>query len=254
MAKQSDKKNGKYLYAVIDNRDALDFASSGIDGGDVYTISNNDGLRIVLSDVVSKKMRPERRYIAAHQKVLEKLMEKTTPLPVVFGTIAKDSKQVQKFLSDNRTVFHKNLRRVTNKVEMGLRCIWNVPNIFEYLVRTNSELIEARNEFFRGSHEPSMDDKIELGKQFSHLLDEEREKHTEKVEAVLLKYCSEIKRNKPFAERDIMNLACLIEKDTQESFEKGIFEAANMFDNNFTFDYNGPWAPHNFVEVDLKFQ
>jgi hypothetical protein len=29
-------------------------------------------------------------------------------------------------------------------------------------------------------------------------------------------------------------------------------EAAGMFNNDYAFDYNGPWAPHNFVEVDLK--
>jgi hypothetical protein len=34
-------------------------------------------------------------------------------------------------------------------------------------------------------------------------------------------------------------------------FEIVDFEAAKHCDNNFAFDYNGPWAPHNFVEIDL---
>ncbi len=49
-----------------------------------------------------------------------------------------------------------------------------------------------------------------------------------------------------------MNLACLVRREAQEQFEAGVFEAAKLFDNNFTFDYNGPWAPHNFVELDIK--
>ena len=51
-----------------------------------------------------------------------------------------------------------------------------------------------------------------------------------------------------------MNLACLVRRDAQEEFSAGVFEAAKLFDNNFTFDYSGPWAPHNFVELDLNLE
>jgi len=45
-----------------------------------------------------------------------------------------------------------------------------------------------------------------------------------------------------------MNLACLINRSDQERFEEGVFESARHFDNNFSFEYNGPWAPHNFCQ------
>jgi hypothetical protein len=48
-----------------------------------------------------------------------------------------------------------------------------------------------------------------------------------------------------------MNLACLVERAAMPQFESRVFEAARQFDNNFAFDYNGPWAPHNFVEINL---
>jgi hypothetical protein len=43
-----------------------------------------------------------------------------------------------------------------------------------------------------------------------------------------------------------------VDCDAQEKYEAAIFKAANLFDNNFSFDYNGPWAPYNFVEMDLE--
>ena len=49
-----------------------------------------------------------------------------------------------------------------------------------------------------------------------------------------------------------MHLACLVERGAQKAFEDGVFEAANRFDNNFSFDFNGPWAPHHFVNVALQ--
>jgi hypothetical protein len=49
-----------------------------------------------------------------------------------------------------------------------------------------------------------------------------------------------------------MNLACLVEKQALKEFEAGVFEAAQIFDNNFSFNYSGPWAPHNFVTIRVN--
>jgi hypothetical protein len=29
-------------------------------------------------------------------------------------------------------------------------------------------------------------------------------------------------------------------------------QAAQPFDDSYAMDFNGPWAPHNFVELDIK--
>jgi hypothetical protein len=74
----------------------------------------------------------------------------------------------------------------------------------------------------------------------------------ETVSEVLSACCSEIKRNKCGDEREIMNLACLVDRNAVEKLEDGVFKAASLFDDNFAFDYNGPWAPHNFVDLEVK--
>ncbi len=48
-----------------------------------------------------------------------------------------------------------------------------------------------------------------------------------------------------------MNLACLVGRHLVAEFETGVLDAAGLFDDNFAFDYNGPWAPHNFVDIEL---
>jgi hypothetical protein len=69
---------------------------------------------------------------------------------------------------------------------------------------------------------------------------------------VLSSRCSESKENKPRHEREVMNLAFLIDQDAQRAFEDGVIEAARRFDNHYAFDFNGPWLPHNFVVVNLE--
>jgi hypothetical protein len=231
--------------------EARNYGPIGIDNSVVYTIFREETAAVV-SDVPNGKLRPERRHLSAHQRVLRRLMEESTPLPISFGVIADGSKTTEKIIAENRSAFQEQLHHVAGKMEMGLRVVWDVPNIFEYFVNTHPELRFARDRFFGTHREPAQDDKIELGRMFDRMLDEDRESCADDVENILSRYCFEIRRNKCRTEKEIVNLACLVERDAEARFEKGILEAANLFDNNFAFDYNGPWAPHNFVDMELK--
>ena len=97
----------------------------------------------------------------------------------------------------------------------------------------------------------TQDDKIEVGRVFDRMLMEDREAHAQRVEEILSPHCAEIRRSKPRNEREAVTLACLVPREGQERFEAAVFEAAKLFDNNYAFDYNGPWAPHNFVDLTL---
>lgn len=251
MGTQTAKKPGLYLYAIATGAGNVDCAFSGIDGKPVYAISDGR-VAAVVSELPNEKIRPERRHLAAHQEVLKRLMEKATVLPMAFGIIAEGPKTIQKILSQNRGAFVGQLNRVVDKVEMGLRVTWDVPNIFEYFVNSHEELRAARDRLVGNHGEPAQEDKIELGRMFDRILNDDRESYAGQVEQILRGGCQEIKRNKCRSEREVMNVACLIGRQALEQFEAGVFEAAQLFDNNFAFDYNGPWAPHNFVDMNLQ--
>jgi len=250
MANRGSTKRKLYLYAVAPTSNGRRFGAIGLEGGMVYSITHGR-VSAVVSDV-PEKIRPERRQLAAHQEVLKRLLAETTAiLPVVFGIVANSPEAIRRILSRNQKSFLEQLRRVAGRVEMGLRITWDVPNIFEYFVQTHSELRAARDHLFGGHREPTQDDKIEVGRLFDRLLREEREAHTERVVEVLTSKCVEIKRNQPRNEREVVNLACLVRRDGQAEFEAGVFEAAQLFDSSYAFDYNGPWAPHNFTDLAL---
>jgi hypothetical protein len=249
--RQTLARGRTYIYAIIPEAPGRTFDDVGIDGLPVYAISAGR-VSAAVSDLPGEKVRPERARLAAHQGVLKKLMAEVTPLPMSFGTLADSPEAVRRMLSRNQPALLAQLRRVADKVEMGLRVAWDVPSIFEYFVDIHTELRLARDRFLAGPREPTQEQKIEVGRMFDRLLNADRDAYAAKVEEILSPHCAEIVRNKCRTECEVMNLVCLVKRSALTQFEGGVFEAAEQFDNNFVFDFNGPWAPHNFVDAGVE--
>lgn len=250
MARHASTKQKLYLYAIVPDTNGRSFGPIGLDGGTVHSMTSGRVTAVVSQ--VAANLRPERRQLAAHQEVLKRLMLETDAvLPVSFGVLAGEPPAILRVLSRNQRALLDQIRRVTGRVEMGLRVTWDVPNIFEYFVQTHPELRVVRDRFFGGHRELTQNDKLEVGRMFDRVLTEDREAHAGGVEECLAPHCDEIKRSTPRTEREVVNLACLVPRAEQERFERAVFEAAQAFDNNYAFDYSGPWAPHNFVELTL---
>ena len=253
MSKQPLSNEKLYLYAIVSGLDGAILGPIGLEGDTVYSMTSGRVSAVVSG--VPERLRPERRHLAAHHAVLKRLMAETDAvLPVAFGTVADGRKALCQILSRNHKAVLDTLRQVTRCVEMGLRVTWDVPNIFEHFVDTHPELRAARDRFLTGHREPSQNDKIEVGRLFDRLLSEDRETHAERVEEILAPRCVETKRNTPRNEREVIHLACLVKRDRQEEFEAAVFEAAQLFDNRYAFDYTGPWPPHNFADMALDFK
>lgn len=241
----------RYLYAIIDASQAGNWENIGINGALVTTIVEGP-VAAVVSGTAAKRVRPERANLASHNGVIKLLMQESTVLPVAFGTIADGYQAVQNLLSKNSALLAEQLDILRGKVEMGLRVRFDVPNIYEYIVSTHRELRDMRDTVYGKQRDPERGEKIELGGQFDRLLTEERETHLAAVLPVLTPLCVDIKRNPPRNNLEVMNLACLIKREDLKAFENAVLAAANQFDNNFSFDFTGPWAPHNFVHIDLN--
>lgn len=238
-----------YLYAIIS--DNITFkAIQGIDDAEVKKVSYQE-IAAIVSQTPEGKIRPQRKHLAAHQHVLKALMEQTTPIPVHFGMIAAHHSAIEALLNRYQQTFREQLHYIDNKIEMGLRVSWNVPNIFEYVVNSYPELQALRDRAFNGGRQPARDEMIVMGSLFNQLLENERETHTQVVEAHLNPICTEIKRTPHHHEHEIMNLVCLLNRDHRNAFEHGIYDTAKTFSDDFLFDFNGPWAPHHFVDITI---
>ncbi|WP_224249733.1 GvpL/GvpF family gas vesicle protein [Hyalangium gracile] len=249
---------GRYLYGVIPAPEAetVEFGEIGLphEGkpGRVYTV-RVDSLAAVVSDyAVSGKILPLRKNLEPHNKVIREVMKTVTVIPMTFGHVARSEKDIVRLLRRNRTEIRAQLERVQGSVEMGLKIKWGVDNIFEHIASLDPELAAMRDRLFGGGAEPTQPEKIELGRMFEDRLNKEREAQTERVLELFQASVVESKVNPPRNEQTVMDVAFLVKREDLQKFEARVYEVANTFPAHYVFDFNGPWAPFNFIDLDLQ--
>ena len=95
-----------YLYGVVPANGATSFGPIGIDGGDVWIVQGGP-IAMVTGPVRHgdfSQLPPQKalQCLAEHQRVLERVMNDHTVVPVKFGTVVEDDRQISNILETAR--------------------------------------------------------------------------------------------------------------------------------------------------------
>lgn len=250
MAREENGSKGRYLYSIIPAEavDKLRLDVTGIDESEVYPLVVGS-LAAIVSDVERGELRPERKNLAAHSEVLRAIMDQTNVLPVAFGLIAGDERELRELISRYEGEMREQLENVSGKVEMGLRGLLRVDDAFAYFIEKFPDLREARDETFAGG-EPSREEKIELGQLFSERLQEFQDRCAEAA-SERLQSVGQVRINDPRSEEEVINLAALVPSDGIESFTDAVEALAPSLDEKIELQVSGPWPAYNFVNLRI---
>jgi hypothetical protein len=254
MSSQVEAAVGFYVYSFLraQDKDAVRAATlKGLEEADVTVIERGD-LAVAVSPIVARKIRPQRKYLAAHQEIVTHLAKHWSMLPVSFGLIADDLEQVHYILENNRDVLNEQINRVGGNVEMTVSLKWTANNIPQYFVERYPQLREAREMIVEGR--ASRDDQIEMGRLFEKLLNSEREANTKIFLDALGPVSKELEVQPTREDSDVMRLACLIDREFEAEFSTAVYRAAESFSDDFAITFNGPWPPYSFVKLALSME
>src|SRR5262245_19832086 len=129
-------EGGRYVYGIIEAKDALMFGKMGIGGqGEmVYTVHHGD-----IASVVSKTnvfiFDPTRENALAHEHVIESVMKSHTIIPMAFGTVFRTDDDIRQVLKSIYPSLKDVLDQMAGKVEFGLKVTWDRDAIVEELKR-----------------------------------------------------------------------------------------------------------------------
>lgn len=244
-------QSSRYIYALIKTADAPLLEENrplGMAEASLELIQSGE-ITAVVSVTSERKIRPQRKNLAAHQAVVNWVADRCTMLPVAFGLIADDCESIDKVIRSNGDALLSQLQTVDGMVEMALTLRWSVDNVFKYFVSQFDDLKEASIRVARG--ELTRDEQIEMGRLFEQRLTHERERHTDIVFGKLGGLVEKTEPQPMRDEFDILRMACLIKRSDADTFSDKIYSIAAEYSDEYSFAFNGPWAPYSFVSLSL---
>lgn len=241
---------GKYLYGFSDGGFKPGNDLRGLAGAPVQSIEFQD-IAALVSDHAAEKLQLFRRNLEPHHRVVQECSRLGTFIPMSFGHVVEDEQQIRQLLCDNYLPMKAELKRLAGKVEMRVKLLWDVDNIFEYFVNRDPKLRNRRDRVF-GKSWCTPQEKLELGSFFEERLNQERERLGKRIVEALQDVVVEVRVDPPTDEKMVVNGFFLVDRETVKAFEASLYQAAGLFDSTFALDYGGPWAPYNFVRLRLE--
>lgn len=242
---------GCYIYGIVRSADASRLNSdrpAGLNESSLDVIAVG-GVAAIVSLSENVRLRPQRKLLAAHQRVVDWISNQSSMLPVAFGLIADDEEAVRGLLEKHQEVLLEQLELTDGRVEMTVTLKWSVENVFQYFVEQSEELKIARETVAAGG--ASRDDLIAVGQLFEKLLQQQREELTAKVIAGFSGLVIDVDQQNAKDEAEIFRASFLVSRNQVEEFEQRVYEVASKFNENFSFSFNGPWPPYSFVKLNL---
>jgi hypothetical protein len=258
VAEQSKLKEGKYIYCLIDFKEGepeRHFGSWGMGerGDELYSLSYQD-IAAVISNSPIKKYPVCRENCLTHERAIETVMKKGfSILPVRYCTIAEDEEQVKKILKRDHDRFKDLLSKMINKVELGLKAIFDENLIYQDLLAKNKEIRLWKEKLMNQPPAKTYRERAELGRMVETALNREKEKAKNLALRTLEGIAEDYVVNDNYGERMFLNASFLVDKNKEPEFNKKVDELNENLGEGVKLKYVEGLPPFNFVcvEIDL---
>src|SRR5439155_13216673 len=134
------------VYCIVRSERQRDFGAIGIGGGQrVFTVAYRD-LAAVVSDTPIVIYDPTRDNVLAHEFVNETVMREHTVIPMSFGTVFRSEEDVTELLRSTHQAFSEVLEKMQDKIEFGLKVLWDRDKVVSSLEQENEEIRRLKDE------------------------------------------------------------------------------------------------------------
>lgn len=244
-------KTGKYLYGLTDTPPAqiagAIFNLKGIDNEALKSVFYQD-IRALVSDTSminfdefdKEKMH---QFATTHKQTVEALFKNMNIIPMRFGMIVKEEKELLDILKRAYLQFTLALDKIRDKAEFILQVFWDEQAFLE-------EIDTQQKEFEKWQEQASMT-KLELGRMVFELVEKYRNQSKSDIQAELRKFVLDICSSKLTAKDMILNQSLLIKRDQESQLDETINRLSEQY-GKLQFKYFGPLPIYSFTDIDLS--
>ena len=247
-------EGGKYVYCIVRTDRQREFGAIGIGGGQrVFTVAFDD-LAAVVSDTPIVIYDPTRENVLAHEFVNETVMKEFTVIPMSFGTVFRSDEDVTELLRSTYQAFSDVLEKMQDKIEFGLKVLWDRDKAIANLERENDEIRRLKDEISRHTASSTYFARMQLGRLIEGALEEMSTRYVSDIHDALKTVAVASRSNKPIGDRMILNAAFLVDRAAELAFDECVKDTSRKYEDVLSFKYSGPWPPYNFVNIKLKLE
>jgi hypothetical protein len=181
-------------------------------------------------------------------------MREFTVIPMSFGTVFRSEDDVSELLRSTYQAFSDVLDKMQDKIEFGLKVLWDREKVIANIERDNEEIRRLKDEITRNASSSTYFARMQLGRLVEAALEEMGNRYVADVHETLKQVAVASRSNKPIGDRMIMNAAFLVERAREREFDERVKEISRRYEDILSFKYTGPWPPYNFVNIKLKLE
>jgi len=252
---------GKLIYAILSGKPGSEMLKAlfagmkkGIAETELAVVSSGQ-ISAVVSDIVKADLVANQANAITFADVIEILAQQYTLLPMRFGSVMESADSVSMMLERNYEEIQKNLQKVENKVEYGLKIFCNSEKLREQIKPKSEELILSPGKPDSETSNHSIYRDYVNNKLKEHRLEELLLAYIDSVIAQITEKINQLsavlKFKKIVTETTIIDAVFLLDKEQENNLIQAIDDFKNQF-NALNFVLTGPWPPYNFVETTIK--
>jgi hypothetical protein len=171
-----------------------------------------------------------------------------------FGTVFRSEDDVTELLRSTYQAFSDVLDKMKDKIEFGLKVLWDREKVVANIERENDEIRRLKDEISRHTASSTYFARMQLGRLIESALEEVGTRYVADIHDQLKTVAVASRSNKPIGDRMILNAAFLVDRAQEQAFDEQVKETSRKYEELLTFKYSGPWPPYNFVNIKLKLE
>ncbi|WP_031475799.1 GvpL/GvpF family gas vesicle protein [Streptomyces bicolor] len=201
-------------------------------------------LAALVSDA-PEELRPKRRELLAHSRVLAEAGATGCVLPMRFGSVAPDDDTVTGVLAERAEHYQERLAALDGKVEYNVKATHAEEAVLHRVLATNPE-IRAMTEANRQAGGGSYEQRLRLGEMVAAAVKAQEAEDATDVQHTLEPAADAVSVG-PESTGWLANVSFLVARDEVETFMTAV-EQLRKGHPHLDLSVNGPLPPYSFVE------
>jgi len=219
---------------------------------EVRTLECGD-LAAVVSDAPTTGFDITRANLMAHQHVINESMRHTDVLPVAFGTVARDDRDVrEKLLRREHDALLEHLAYVHGRVELELKILWNRDRLFSEIADERDDIRDLRDVVTNRPPDSAYFERIQLGELTNAAIIDKRQRDAEAILDELSPLAVDVQVNRLLTDMMVLNASFLVDTGQVKQFDREVQRLGELHAERLIFQYHGPLPPYSFISISVS--